>query len=210
VKCELPSLVKVLLHAAKYPNVSINGLLLGSIEGDDVKVADAVPLFHTSVNLAMQLEVALAMVEAYTKQSAGKLSIVGYYHAEARVQAADMTPVARKIADKISSKQSNAVAVVIDNRKLETFLKGDMSEHPFDLFTKDGSRGWRREPSSQVSVASEGSWQSLQTAFASLHGQQVHSTLVDFDNHLDDVSKDFLNPKITSLASLSAGLKQRA
>jgi ER membrane protein complex subunit 8/9 len=62
VKCEPASLAKVLLHAARYPNNAINGVLLGSIEGDDVKVADVIPLFHTSLNLAMQLEVALAMV----------------------------------------------------------------------------------------------------------------------------------------------------
>lgn len=143
----------------------------------------------------------ILQVEAYTQQSEGKLSIVGYYHSEARVKAPELTAVARKIADKISSKQPNAVSLVIDNRKLDTYLHGDMSEHPFDLHTKDSGKGWKREPASQVSVASGGSWQSLQTAFASLHGQQVHSTLVDFDNHLDDISKDFLNPRITDLIS---------
>lgn len=62
VTCEPVSLIKVLLHAAKYPACAVNGVFLGTIDGDEVRIADVVPLFHNSINLAMQLEVALAMV----------------------------------------------------------------------------------------------------------------------------------------------------
>lgn len=56
------ALLKILLHAAKFTSSSVNGLLIGSAEGDTVHVTDALPLFHTILNLAPQLEIALALV----------------------------------------------------------------------------------------------------------------------------------------------------
>lgn len=56
------SLLKVLLHSAKHPSRSINGLLLGKVDGEGVSIIDAVPLFHTPTCLASPLETALRMV----------------------------------------------------------------------------------------------------------------------------------------------------
>ena len=60
------ALLKALLHAAKYPHASVNGLLLGKrVEGGEggepaTRIVDAVPLFHAGLTLAPMLEVALA------------------------------------------------------------------------------------------------------------------------------------------------------
>lgn len=62
---QLP-LLKILLHAAKHPTCTINGMLLGSAQGSGaeaaVHVTDVVPLFHASCNLAAPTEMALAQV----------------------------------------------------------------------------------------------------------------------------------------------------
>ena len=61
------ALLKILLHSAKYPAASINGVLVGeaSISGEDdevVHVVDAIPLFHSFLTLAPSLEAALCQV----------------------------------------------------------------------------------------------------------------------------------------------------
>ena len=61
------ALLKALLHSAKYPAASINGVLVGkaSTSGDDdgsVHVVDAIPLFHSFLTLAPSLEAALCQV----------------------------------------------------------------------------------------------------------------------------------------------------
>ena len=57
--------VKLLLHAAKYPHCSVNGLLLRKQSKDinpDVLVKDCIPLFHLNLTLLPMLEVALSQV----------------------------------------------------------------------------------------------------------------------------------------------------
>ena len=57
-------LLKILLHAAKFPQSSINGVLLGSADASgSVTVSEVVPLFHITSTLAAPVEVALAQVE---------------------------------------------------------------------------------------------------------------------------------------------------
>ena len=57
---------KLLLHAAKYPQRAINGVLLAdkarSKDSKGLKVVDAIPLFHLTLGLAPMMEVALIQV----------------------------------------------------------------------------------------------------------------------------------------------------
>lgn len=73
--------VKLILHAIKHPASAVNGLLIGKVSssspqsadaggqaivasGGAVDIHDAVPLFHSHLELAPMLEVALAQVNA--------------------------------------------------------------------------------------------------------------------------------------------------
>lgn len=71
------ALLKILLHAAKYPASPINGLLIGRADavasgsdkssdhsGGSLDIIDAVPLFHSCLHLSMPLETALVQVGA--------------------------------------------------------------------------------------------------------------------------------------------------
>lgn len=61
---QLP-LLKLLLHASKYPAAAVNGALLGTVNAQGVvQITDVVPLFHTVLSLAPPVEVALAQVRA--------------------------------------------------------------------------------------------------------------------------------------------------
>ncbi len=58
--------IKIVLHAAKYPHCSVNGVLLTEDskkrETKSVHIVDAVPFFHQALSLAPMLEVALTQV----------------------------------------------------------------------------------------------------------------------------------------------------
>lgn len=61
--------VKIVLHAAKYPHCSVNGVLIAEDskkkDAKSVHIVDAVPFFHQSLTLAPMLEVALTQVGDY-------------------------------------------------------------------------------------------------------------------------------------------------
>lgn len=202
VQCSQLALAKIVCHAAKHLSSTINGVLLGTVGADGVVVTDAIPMFHTpSVNLAAPTEIALAQISAHTEEVGTSYGIVGYYQSEARFAAAELTAVGRKVADKLASRQPAAVVLVLDNKKLGTYLAGEDTQ-PFELFTRDGSRGgWTRAAAAGGSTVtlSDSNWKSFLSEVNRLLKQRLHSTLADFDDHLDDASKDYLNPHLKEL-----------
>ncbi len=57
------AVLKILLHATKYPAFAIDGFLIGKVQDSGaVQISDAVPLFHGTLHLAMPLETALIQV----------------------------------------------------------------------------------------------------------------------------------------------------
>ncbi|PNH08236.1 ER membrane protein complex subunit 8/9 [Tetrabaena socialis] len=202
------AILKILAHASKFPSNSVNGALLGSCDGANVEVVDAIPLCHTTLSLAPALEIGLAQVESYAHIS-GSVQVVGYYQSDARFGPGDLSPLARKIADKVAERQPRAVVLLLDNKRLELFCKAQ-ADVPFDLFTKDGSKGWKRAPEGKPSVVAAeaeaadgagaarlqlkgGEWKKLREEFFMMFKQLRHRTLHDFEEHLDDVAKDWLN-----------------
>jgi hypothetical protein len=230
---QLP-LAKILLHAAKHPASATNGVLLGSVQqgGEQIIITDAVPLLHTSLHLAAPLEIALAQVGvlqlqlgmlpchqplpmysqvvAASKQSQGAAKeVVGYYQADARYAAGDLTPVGRKIADKLAGHQPSAVVLLLDNKKLSAFLGGeDTVQHPFEPFTRDGSRGWKREQQNTVTLQ-QGTWRGFLTDITAALKNRVQMSLWDFDDHLDDLSKDPFNPHLATIGKMPLPGQQR-
>jgi len=58
------------------------------------------------------LSVSYEQVDAFCK-SEGKLKVVGYYHANERLNELDLKPAARKIADKIQQQTTQAVTLLV-------------------------------------------------------------------------------------------------
>ena len=56
--------IKIMFHAAKYPHLAVNGLLLGpkDSEGSKLEILDAIPLFHQCLYVTPMAEIALIMV----------------------------------------------------------------------------------------------------------------------------------------------------
>eukprot|EP00955_Chlamydomonas_euryale_P068981 360291-Chlamydomonas_euryale.AAC.9 len=137
-------------------------------------------------------------VEAYTQQSEGGPRIVGYYQADARMQAADIGPISRRLADKLVDRYSRAVLLLLDNKKLQAFVKGGAA-HPFDLFDHE-NKSWRREPAERVAIA--GGTAMLREGFSAALASSSHRMLVDFDDHLDDVGNDWCNPGLENMGKM--------
>ena len=93
---------------------------------------------------------------------------------------------------------------------------GQELQPPFNLMLRDssGQKGsWKKvlgsSSSAQLKLASDSSsssgWQDLQKRFLNLFAQGVHLQLADFDEHLDDLTRDYLNadllPASTALIS---------
>ncbi|CAM9390340.1 unnamed protein product [Hapterophycus canaliculatus] len=189
--------LKLMLHAAKYPWATVNGFLLGEAGSGgqartsdcrptfaQVSVKDAVPLFHTST-LAPLLETSAAMVDAHA--SSNGLSIVGFYQANQCLDDNSPGALASKIMDKIDSSQTgSAVLLLISNKRLE--VAGDSA---LSAFGRDANNSFRKHI--EVAVAAE-----VVETFEAALLQRTEAKLVDMDEHLDDVSKDWRNPGIVS------------
>ena len=185
---------KILLHACKYPHKAINGVLLGdnSRNNESIRVVDAIPLFHQCLGLAPMLEIALTQIDTYCRNS--KLQIIGYYQGNENVN--DNTPdlIAFKIAEKINENFPNSLLAMIDNQKMDVECK----EPALDLYTltdhkwNDGCGWYLIGDDTSLALVSE------------LITGKTYQNLVDFDNHLDDITLDWLNTPINKLVELAA------
>ncbi|KAF7006372.1 hypothetical protein CFC21_021421 [Triticum aestivum] len=192
--------VKLALHALKHPAAAVNGLLVGRLADPAaspavVSVADAVPLSHQPHHLPLlpTLELALTLVEDHFQ--AQGLAVVGYYHANARRDDADLPAVAKRVGDHIFRYFPRAAVLLLDNVKLEEVVKGNSRDEVVQLYTRDSSKSWRQagsDGSSQLKLKEPSTNVVLADHVTTKKWQQV----VDFDDHLDDISKDWLNASL--------------
>ncbi|KAD3067232.1 hypothetical protein R6Q59_018690 [Mikania micrantha] len=183
--------IKLVLHAVKHKTSAVNGLLLGRISGEVVEITESVPLFHSSqIGLLPSLEIALMMMEEY--YSPLGLSIVGYFHANERFDDLELGTVARNIADHMYRYFPQAAVLLLDNRKLGALLHKKDTAPIMQLYTRESSKSWKQVESTGTSrfTTKEPSANIVLLDFIS---SDKWNDIVDFDDHLDDLSKDWLN-----------------
>uniref|UniRef100_A0A1B6C1U2 MPN domain-containing protein n=1 Tax=Clastoptera arizonana TaxID=38151 RepID=A0A1B6C1U2_9HEMI len=185
---------KMILHATKYPHCAINGVLLAesskstdSKKTKDVVFVDAIPLFHLCLHVSPMAEIALTQIDQMANSEG--LMIAGYYLANENIRDLSIDKPATRIADKIAETFSSACLVLIDNQRLSLTMV---------------------EPALQVSqfvdvkwkVIDKSSWaiddETLDTTSALIE-RHTYESLVDFDNHLDNISLDWRNTSINWL-----------
>lgn len=186
------SYCKIILHAAKYPHTSINGVLLGKSSSSSaagsrgrLNIVDCIPMFHQGEGLTPMLEVALAQIE--TRCTAASLVILGYYHANRSFRDTSVDTFSQRIADRVAdhSPDRRAALVTVDNHKLSLSLQS----HALIVQIHSGEAGkWKQCPPRCVRVSED----TLEAASKLLEAR-AHKDLTDFDNHLDDVTLDYLN-----------------
>ncbi|KAG1698787.1 hypothetical protein DVH05_014742 [Phytophthora capsici] len=187
--------VKLALHAAKHPANAVCGLLLGAAQGQGFVISDAVPLFHHEAPLAPLLEVACQMVDAYCQKSQ-KLEVVGFYYAGSGYSSSDsgngLSHFAEKVADKVEANCSRACVLVLDGQQLNSEAKSALQ-----FLLKDVKRGWTKVDN-RLKLA-DGATKTLTQGLE----QNVQEDVVDFEEHLEDVSKDWRNLHVVELLKLN-------
>lgn len=189
--------IKFVLHALKHRSSSVNGLLLGRLVEDGgggaapiVQISDAVPLSHSQIGMLPHLELALIQVEEHFASDG--LGVVGYYHANERHDDTELSGAAKKIGDHIFRYFPQAAVLLLDSKKLEGLPKGKGRDPVVQLFTRDSSRSWR-SPVSGGSTQLTIKEPSANIVLLDFISTEKWNEVVDFDDHLDDISKDWLN-----------------
>ncbi|KAL3614824.1 hypothetical protein CASFOL_040485 [Castilleja foliolosa] len=184
--------IKLVLHALKHRTSAVNGVLIGrsSADASTVEILESVPLFHTQIGLLPPLEIALIMIEEYYGEKG--LSIVGYFHANERYDDFELPSVGKNIGDHITRYFPQAALLLLDNKRLEYLHKGKDRNPVMQLYTKDAS-SWKvvgSKESNQLALKEP----SANTVLLDYISSGKWKDIIDFDDHLDDISKDWLNP----------------
>ncbi|XP_057292050.1 ER membrane protein complex subunit 8-like [Hydractinia symbiolongicarpus] len=188
------SYAKVLLHACKYPHKAVNGILLAeesSKNSDTIQIVDAVPLFHQCLGLAAMLEIALTQIDTYCRRH--KLQIMGYYQANEHVDDNSPDLISYKIAEKINENTPNSILMMVNNQRMDAECK----KTALDLYTMSDGK-WTISSDCQL-IGGDASL----ALMSELITGKTSQSLVDFDNHLDDISLDWLNITINKMVELA-------
>ncbi|KAJ7095735.1 hypothetical protein B0H15DRAFT_826858 [Mycena belliarum] len=179
---------KIFFHAAKHPHCSVNGVLLGKEESaGTIRIVDAVPLLHHWTSLSPMMEIGLDLAGRHA-ESAG-MKLVGYYQACERIDDTALAPVGERVAGKIKDGFKDAIAFVVDGKNLAS---GEAALVPY---TFQGTT-WRPY-SDDTTAFNVGSAFQLaapdlpRRALALVH-EKRHFMFGDFDEHLEDVTIDWL------------------
>ncbi|KAJ4845330.1 hypothetical protein Tsubulata_033066 [Turnera subulata] len=188
--------IKLVLHAIKHNTSAVNGVLVGRTSPNNdavVEISDSVPLFHSHLGLLPPLEIALIMIEEH--YGAQGLGIVGYFHANERRDDANLGIVAKNIGDHISRYFPQAALLLLDDKRLESLAKSKDGSPVLQLYTRDASKIWRAAGSDGGSrlITKE---PAANTVLSDYILSEKWQDVVDFDDHLDDITKDWLNPKL--------------
>jgi len=169
----------IFLHACKHPTRAVNGLLLGSAADDGLTVRKVLPLFHSSFALSPMLEVALMLADQYCK--ANDTRLIGYYQGNELSDDTELGPFGKKIAEKLRSQCPRAAVLLLDGASMQPTAT-ELRLLPLGV---DGKR-----------CSLEIVLMDAEKTIAALDGyisEGVQQKLVDFDSHLDDASKDWLD-----------------
>eukprot|EP01121_Diplochlamys_sp_Union-15-3_P006020 TRINITY_DN1643_c0_g1_i1.p1 TRINITY_DN1643_c0_g1~~TRINITY_DN1643_c0_g1_i1.p1 ORF type:complete len:200 (-),score=24.31 TRINITY_DN1643_c0_g1_i1:26-625(-) len=183
--------IKLILHALKYPASTVNGVLLGSEKGKGVIITEAVPLFHGNYTLPM-LEIALLQIEEYcnshTKEKNDSLEIVGYYHANERLEDSNLNSAITTIADKLQSYYPSSCILMIDNQKISL---DDETEEAVTLYTRQSGSWVNRD---KIEIDDKKTKQTLSSCLEN----NLVTKVYDFAEHLEDISKDWISNLLLS------------
>lgn len=204
---------KACAHACAHPTRTVCGALIGPSSADASTsardVVDCAPMFHGDVTTPPYFEIALEQIETWAARE-GR-TIVGAYYANARDADAPPPPCVAGALDTLSARLRracgndtiDAIGVLIDATSLERVANAtDGQTCAFRVVERDAEGDWT--PSERASAT-------IETGRESAVRARVRRTLddecadpldvCDFDDHFDDLSKDWRNP---SFASVSA------
>ncbi|TFK24411.1 UPF0172-domain-containing protein [Coprinopsis marcescibilis] len=185
---------KVYFHAAKHPHQTINGVFLGKQAGNgaQIDVQDAIPLLHHWTSLSPMMEIGLDLADQYATEAG--LKVVGYYQGRAALGDTSLGPVGEKIAQRLKEKFPDTFVLAIDGQEFGT---EKAALKPWVSGPNDNN--WKAI-SSPEAFTTKSSFQLSSpdlptTALGFVREQSLHLNFGDFDDHLEDVTIDWIHNK---------------
>uniref|UniRef100_A0A671Q3K5 ER membrane protein complex subunit 9-like n=1 Tax=Sinocyclocheilus anshuiensis TaxID=1608454 RepID=A0A671Q3K5_9TELE len=173
---------KMYLHASQFPRCSVNGLLLSSSPaGGAVCITDCVPLLHTHLSLAPITQLALTQVDAWCSQTHQR--IMGYYQANACVSDSRYSSI-------YCREDLRALIGKIDGEKMFPGCRVP----PIVMYERKDAR-WALKDKHTIMLRQ---WEETCSIVNQLFSSGDQALLVDFDSHLDDITKDWTNQKLNA------------
>jgi hypothetical protein len=191
---------KLMLHCRRFPSSAVFGLLLrrrsgsnNSTSGDDgldassssSSICDVLPLFH---HAPLPSHIDLAMLQASALCHEQSLTLAGLYYAPADSSSSALPSVVTRWATQIWQDSKTSVILRVENDKVGH--KESISAVRTFGSNNDGKWG-PKEKKQQM----EPSQTTLEACRVQLQ-IRADKKLVDFSMHLDDVSLNWLNPRI--------------
>ncbi|KAI8320610.1 UPF0172-domain-containing protein, partial [Martensiomyces pterosporus] len=185
---------KAILHCAKYPSETVHGLVLTEKKDSKVRVVDAVPIAHNWTQLTPMFDVALQQVSAYAASK--QLSIGGYYVAYEDTTATQLSASGSLLAKTVLALNEEAVAFVVNAKNLAP----ESTSPAFVPYVYGSDSQWKEQSGAFSGTSEKGAKgssfvlennQVLITA-KKLAAERAEIALHDFDEHLDNVSLDWL------------------
>ncbi|XP_030043233.1 ER membrane protein complex subunit 9 [Microcaecilia unicolor] len=202
VEISMQAYVKMCLHAARYPHMAVNGVLLGygGSRTGCLYLMDCVPLSHGLLPLSLPLEVALSQIDFWSTEEEGQ-RLVGYYQANASLNDKSPSTAALRIAGRVSEYFEDAVLIMLDNRSLSV-----NPGIPPVIVLQQKDRRWIPKDKTLIMWRN---WEEIRRVAKVMLESKTHGRLVDFDAHLDDIRKDWtnqdINVEIAQLVSTANG-----
>ncbi|CDU26072.1 uncharacterized protein SPSC_06239 [Sporisorium scitamineum] len=187
---------KLILHTAKYPTARVFGFLLADpTSSQTLNIVDSIPLSHHWTALAPMAEVALSLATSYA--STKNLTVVGLYEAPELVAERTPSQQAGKLAEKIATLASKeALLLFVNNATLLDTRSHSLSAYSVPAASSKGETKPKALQGSTVALQDQSKAAELESA---VRKQGAWDKLVDFDDHLEDPSLDWLqNSAITA------------
>ncbi|KAF8632887.1 hypothetical protein AX17_004733 [Amanita inopinata Kibby_2008] len=183
--------LKIFFHIAKHPHKPVNGVMLGRTMGDDaIAIEDAVPLLHHWTSLSPMMEIGLDLAGQYAESV--DLKLVGYYQACERLDDTALAPVGENVAERIRASFDKAIAFVVDGKLVD-------APHPALIpYIPSSDVGlWKRHGESSTAFTTNSLFQLVDNNIPSraasfVRNDHLHQAFGDFDDHLEDVTIDWL------------------
>jgi ER membrane protein complex subunit 8/9 len=183
---------KVVLHAAKYANGAVYGILLGETKDDRIEVVNALPIAHSSLTTGTSplTQAALMMAAAYAETS--ELSLVGLYYAPETADDEDIPVMPTRLAHLIRQENESACLLFLDAPRLAPDKRERM--HCFKVFVVDSGPALTTvasgiRPDGDLVVAAE----TLALCHRALLSAECTYSVSDFEDHCLDVQRDWFN-----------------
>ncbi|KAJ1812581.1 hypothetical protein LPJ56_003816 [Coemansia sp. RSA 2599] len=188
---------KAILHCAKYPWAAVQGLFIGEKKDNKFRLTDAVPLSHNWTQLTPMFDVALQQAQLYAKSK--DLAILGYYVANEDPESVQLSASSALFAKTVLSVNPDAAAFVIDAKNFKTSQSGQPALVAFSYVDSQ----WKEQPAAFSGSASKGSGKNSAATFTLENNQALTTARIlveeraevgiyDFDEHLENVSLDWL------------------